>query len=101
MAPGYVRHVQYLLPPHPAHHTFAPDSAYMWGASHTPWITCWIALDDVSEENGTLFLLPHASEHAVGSLAAVSPHDLATDGTNDLVGQVGGAAGQPLVLRAG
>lgn len=23
------------------------DSGYMWGEPHTPWVTCWIALDDV------------------------------------------------------
>ena len=26
---------------------------------HAPYLTCWIALDDVSEANGTVYLLPY------------------------------------------
>ena len=28
--------------------------------AHGPYLTCWIALDDVSEANGTVYLLPYA-----------------------------------------
>ena len=77
----------------------------MWEQPHTPWITCWIALDDVSESNGTIYVLPHTrSEHsdaAIGSLEAVTPHELATDGSNDLIGYSGGEEGVPVEMKAG
>ena len=38
---GYVKHGQNL-------------------SSHRPYITCWCTLDDVNEENGSVFLLPHS-----------------------------------------
>ena len=74
----------------------------MWEQPHTPWITCWIALDDVSESNGTIYVLPHTrSEHsdaAIGSLEAVTPHELATtrgrlERSDRLLGGRGGRAG--------
>ena len=33
------------------------DSGYV-GFDHRPYMSCWAALDDVSEENGTVFILP-------------------------------------------
>ena len=33
------------------------DSGYV-DRAHTPYVNCWIPLDDVSEENGTLYILP-------------------------------------------
>jgi len=84
------------------------DSGYMWEQPHTPWITCWIALDDVSEENGTVHILPHSRSEAAastgarqGTLAAVVPHKLATDGSNDLVGYSGDQQGTPVEMQAG
>ena len=81
------------------------DSGYYWGEPHTPWISRWLALDDMSEANGTLYLLPPSAlgEPAggpVGSLGAVLPHAL-TPGTNDLVGYTGDARGTPVVVKAG
>ncbi len=35
------------------------DSAYV-GTPHRPYITCWVTLDDVSEANGTVYLLPYS-----------------------------------------
>jgi ectoine hydroxylase-related dioxygenase (phytanoyl-CoA dioxygenase family) len=26
---------------------------------HRPYLTCWIALDDMTEANGTVYLLPY------------------------------------------
>ena len=26
---------------------------------HRPYLTCWCALDDMSEDNGTIFVMPH------------------------------------------
>ena len=33
------------------------DSGYL-GYDHTPYLSCWCALDDVDEENGTVYVLP-------------------------------------------
>ena len=42
-------------------------------ARHKPYVTVWCTLDDVSEENGTVYLLPHSrgghQGHPVGSSA--------------------------------
>ena len=35
------------------------DSGFI-GYPHPPYLTCWIALDDVDEANGTVYLLPYA-----------------------------------------
>ena len=42
-----------------------PDTAFAWhqdsgyvDEDHEPYLTCWIALDDITEENGAVYLLP-------------------------------------------
>jgi len=35
------------------------DSGYV-KAPHKPYVTCWSTLDDVNEENGTVYLLPYS-----------------------------------------
>jgi ectoine hydroxylase-related dioxygenase (phytanoyl-CoA dioxygenase family) len=44
-----------------------PDTAFAWHQDsgyvhedHQPYLTCWIALDDVTEENGAVYLLPYS-----------------------------------------
>ena len=44
-----------------------PDTAFAWHQDsgyvhedHEPYLTCWIALDDVTEENGSVYLLPYS-----------------------------------------
>lgn len=44
-----------------------PDTTFSWHQDsgyvhedHEPYLTCWIALDDVTEENGTVYLLPYS-----------------------------------------
>ena len=44
-----------------------PDTAFAWHQDsgyvhedHEPYLTCWIALDDVTEENSTVYLLPYS-----------------------------------------
>ena len=44
-----------------------PDTAFGWHQDsgyvhedHEPYLTCWIALDDVTEENGAVSLLPYS-----------------------------------------
>ena len=39
------------------------DSGYV-GFDHRPYMSCWAALDDVSDENGTVYILPFSRERA-------------------------------------
>jgi ectoine hydroxylase-related dioxygenase (phytanoyl-CoA dioxygenase family) len=72
------------------------DSGYMRGAPHRPYLSCWCALDDMTEENGTIYVLPYGR----AGTRAVLPH--AQDGvTNDLVGYSGDDPGVPVVVPAG
>ena len=63
---------------------------------HLPYLTCWIPLDDVSEANGTVFLLPYAR---AGTRDVVS-HTRDPE-TNDMIGYFGDDAGDPVVVSAG
>ena len=56
---------------------------------HRPYLTCWIALDDVGEANGTVYLLPYAR-------AGTRDEE-----TNDLIGYSGADPGDPVVVPAG
>ena len=64
--------------------------------AHEPYLTCWIPLDDVDADNGTVWLLPYAR---AGTRTAVD-HVRDPD-TNDLIGYHGEDPGDPLILRAG
>jgi ectoine hydroxylase-related dioxygenase (phytanoyl-CoA dioxygenase family) len=71
------------------------DSGYMRGTPHKPYLTCWCALDDVNEENGTIYILPHKGGHQ-----PVLPHEQ-DPVTNDLIGYRGTNPGIPIVVPAG
>jgi ectoine hydroxylase-related dioxygenase (phytanoyl-CoA dioxygenase family) len=71
------------------------DSGYV-GYSHAPYLTCWCALDDVNEANGTVYLLPY--ERA--GTRDVVPHRR-DEKTNDMVGYFGSDQGVPVNLPAG
>ena len=60
------------------------------------YLTCWIALDDVSEANGTVYLLPY--ERAGTRDVVVHVRD---EETNDMIGYFGDDAGDPVVVPAG
>jgi len=64
--------------------------------AHTPYLTCWIPLDDVSEANGTVHLLSHAR----AGTRNVVPH-VRNEETNDMIGYSGDDGGDPVVARAG
>jgi ectoine hydroxylase-related dioxygenase (phytanoyl-CoA dioxygenase family) len=64
--------------------------------AHPAYLTCWITLDDVSEANGTVYLLPYSR----AGTRHVVPHVRDTD-TNDLVGYTGDDPGDPVVAPAG
>jgi ectoine hydroxylase-related dioxygenase (phytanoyl-CoA dioxygenase family) len=77
------------------------DSGYVKNGDpmtkHKPYLTCWITLDDVNEENGTVFLLPHSRGGTSHTLAEHSQEE----GTNDLIGYTGDDPGDPLIVPAG
>jgi ectoine hydroxylase-related dioxygenase (phytanoyl-CoA dioxygenase family) len=63
---------------------------------HRPYLTCWVALDNVTEANGTVYLLPYAR---AGTREVVEHvHD---EETNDLIGYFGDDSGDPVVVPAG
>ena len=64
---------------------------------HRPYLTCWCALDDMSEENGTASILPHSRG---GTSHTIFDHDQ-EEGSNDLVGYRGDDPGVPVVCPAG
>jgi ectoine hydroxylase-related dioxygenase (phytanoyl-CoA dioxygenase family) len=63
---------------------------------HRPYLTCWITLDDVTEENGTVYLLPYSR----AGTRDVVPH-VRDDASNDLVGYFGNDPGDPVIVPAG
>jgi ectoine hydroxylase-related dioxygenase (phytanoyl-CoA dioxygenase family) len=63
---------------------------------HRPYLTCWIALDDMSEANGTVYLLTY--ERA--GTRDVVPH-VRDEASNDLVGYFGDDPGDPVIVPAG
>jgi ectoine hydroxylase-related dioxygenase (phytanoyl-CoA dioxygenase family) len=64
--------------------------------AHAPYLTCWITLDDVTEANGTVYLLPFSR---AGTRDVVE--HLRDDETNDMVGYFGDDPGDPVVVPAG
>ncbi len=71
------------------------DSGYI-PFDHTPYLTCWTALDDMSEENGTVYLLPFS---AIGVKTRV--RHIREEGSNDMVGYFGDNPGVPAIVPAG
>lgn len=71
------------------------DSGYI-GYEHTPYVTLWCALDDVSEENGTVYILPWSRS------GKTTLHEHTKDeATNDKVGYHGDDPGIPVEIPAG
>jgi ectoine hydroxylase-related dioxygenase (phytanoyl-CoA dioxygenase family) len=71
------------------------DSGFI-GYPHQPYLTCWITLDDVSEANGTVYLLPYSRAGTRDVVEHV--HD---EQTNDMVGYFGPDPGDPVTVPAG
>jgi ectoine hydroxylase-related dioxygenase (phytanoyl-CoA dioxygenase family) len=63
---------------------------------HRSYLTCWIALDDMSEANGTVYLLPYGRAGA----RDVVPH-VRDEASNDMVGYFGDDPGDPVIVAAG
>jgi ectoine hydroxylase-related dioxygenase (phytanoyl-CoA dioxygenase family) len=60
------------------------------------YVGCWCALDDVSEENGTVYNLPYA---LVGTKDKIK--HVKDEATNDMVGYFGSEPGTPVIAPAG
>jgi hypothetical protein len=77
------------------------DSGYVkWydpATRHRPYVTCWCTLDAVSEENGTVYILPHSRG---GTRGRIIDHTKEA-GSNDLVGYTGSDPGDPVIVPAG
>lgn len=71
------------------------DGAYV-GFDHRPYLTIWIALDDATEENGCVYILPRDLK-AEGHL---DPHEWQDD-SNELNGYFGSETGMPMTCKAG
>jgi ectoine hydroxylase-related dioxygenase (phytanoyl-CoA dioxygenase family) len=71
------------------------DSGYV-PYEHRPYLTCWIALDDVNEANGTVYLLPYRRAGTRDVVEHVRDEEI-----GDMVGYFGDDPGDPVVVPAG
>jgi ectoine hydroxylase-related dioxygenase (phytanoyl-CoA dioxygenase family) len=71
------------------------DSGYV-DHPHKPYVNCWIPLDDVSEANGTVYILPFS---VAGTREKVEHKPVPN--SSDRVGYFGPAKGMPVVCTAG
>lgn len=71
------------------------DSGYL-GFPHRPYVTCWCAVDDMTLENGTAFVLPYSS---IGIKSLVE--HIRDPVTGDKAGYFGREPGVPAIVPAG
>lgn len=72
------------------------DSGYLLGNPHEPYVTLWIALDDMTEENGTLRIIPDSRIESKGIVEHIKDKE-----TNDLVGYHGDDQGMAILVPKG
>ncbi len=80
-----------------------PNTAFAWHQDsgyvhedHEPYLTCWIALDDVTEENGSVYLLPYSRSGIKSYIKHIRDPEL-----NDMVCYFGSDPGIPMTAPAG
>jgi hypothetical protein len=79
------------------HFSWHQDSGYVGADTpHKPYLTCWVALDDMSEANGTIYVLPTSR---VGIRTRVEHVIDPTIG--DHIGYFGADPGDPVLCSAG
>ncbi len=95
---AYLFHEQWVVkgPEQGMKFAWHQDSGYV-GYPHRPYLTCWCPLDDVTEANGTVYILPH---NRGGTRQTIHTHTQEA-GTNDLVGYHGPDPGMPVICPAG
>lgn len=73
------------------------DSGYVGADTpHRPYLTCWCALDDMSEANGTAYILPQSRAGIRSRVEHIRDPQI-----NDLVGYFGSDPGDPVLCPAG
>lgn len=77
------------------HFSWHQDSGYI-EFDHEPYITCWTALDEVTEQNGTVYMLPYPE---IGIRSRV--RHILDPQFNDRVGYFGDKPGIPVIVPAG
>ena len=80
-----------------------PDTAFAWHQDsgyvhedHKPYLTCWIALDDVTDANGPVYLLPYSRSGIRSYIKHVKD-----PAVNDMVCYFGSDPGIPVRVAAG
>jgi len=71
------------------------DSGYL-GFSHRPYVTCWCAVDDMTLENGTAYVMPYST---IGIKSLVE--HIRDPITGDKAGYFGKEPGVPAIVPAG
>ena len=97
---AYLFNEQYVVKAADTDSKFAwhQDSGYV-GHYHRAYLSCWCALDDMSVENGTVYILPYQRDGR-NSTDHIIDH-VAEDRTNDKVGYHGDEPGEPAIVPAG
>ena len=72
------------------------DSGYIDDLPVPPYVSCWCALDDVNEDNGTIYILPYSEAGTKERIDHVIDPE-----TNDRVGYHGDNPGIPVIVPAG
>ncbi len=97
---AYLFNEQYVVKAADTDSKFAwhQDSGYV-GHYHRAYLSCWCALDDMSVENGTVYILPYARDGR-NSSDEIIDHSV-DDRSNDKVGYKGADPGDPAIVPAG
>jgi ectoine hydroxylase-related dioxygenase (phytanoyl-CoA dioxygenase family) len=100
---AYLFHEQWVVkgPEQGMKFSWHQDSGYVKHydptTTHKPYVTVWCTLDDVSEANGTVYILPHSR---AGTKDKIIDH-FKEAGSNDLIGYTGDDPGDPVEVPAG
>ena len=97
---AYLFHEQYVVKAADTDSKFGwhQDSGYV-GHYHRAYLSCWCALDDMSLENGTVFVLPYSRDGRHSSDEIID-HSVEA-GSNDKIGYAGDDPGEPAIVPAG
>ena len=97
---AYLFHEQYVVKAADTDSKFAwhQDSGYI-GHYHRAYLSCWCALDDMSVENGTVYILPYSRDGRASSDEVIA--HAVEERSNDKVGYHGDDPGDPAIVPAG
>lgn len=97
---AYLFHEQYVVKAADTDTKFAwhQDSGYV-GHYHRAYLSCWCALDDMTVENGTVYILPY-SRDGRSTTDDIIDHTV-EESSNDKVGYKGDDPGEPAIVPAG